>query len=98
MTVITLSATVHRLKPPACSPLARQAGTCAAPSGLQRAVLYIGMGLLVVSAAGTNPTSLPFGVDQFDESDERQLREGSRASTTGTAPSPWRPRSWRSPS
>jgi len=71
MTVITLSATVHRLKPPACSPLARQAGTCAAPSGLQRAVLYIGMGLLVVSAAGTNPTSLPFGVDQFDESDER---------------------------
>ncbi|RLM74708.1 hypothetical protein C2845_PM15G24220 [Panicum miliaceum] len=29
------------------------------------------MGLLVVSAAGTNPTSLPFGADQFDESDER---------------------------
>ena len=56
--MITLSATVHRLKPPPCSPLARQAGTCAAPSALQRAVLYVGMGLLVVSAAGTNPTSL----------------------------------------
>ncbi|KAG2569483.1 hypothetical protein PVAP13_7NG423500 [Panicum virgatum] len=62
MAVITLSATVHRLKPPPCSPLPRQAGTCAAPSALQRAVLYVGMGLLVV---------LPFGADQFDESDER---------------------------
>ncbi|OEL24351.1 Protein NRT1/ PTR FAMILY 2.13 [Dichanthelium oligosanthes] len=71
MAVITLSATVHKLKPPPCSPLDQQAGTCVAPSALQRAVLYVGMGLLVVSAAGTNPTSLPFGADQFDDSDER---------------------------
>ncbi|CAD6261896.1 unnamed protein product [Miscanthus lutarioriparius] len=71
MAVITLSATVHELKPPTCSPMAQQAGTCVAPSTLQRAVLYLGMGLLVVSAGGMNPTSLPFGADQFDERKEQ---------------------------
>ena len=71
MAVITLSATVHELKPPTCSPMAQQAGTCVAPSALQRAVLYLGMGLLVVSAGGMNPTSLPFGADQFDERKEQ---------------------------
>ncbi|CAN6241249.1 unnamed protein product [Urochloa humidicola] len=72
MAVITLSVSVHGLKPPTCSPLARQAGTCAGPSALQRGVLYAGMGLLVVSAGGMNPTSLPFAADQFDERDVRQ--------------------------
>ncbi|KAG2535415.1 hypothetical protein PVAP13_9NG112346 [Panicum virgatum] len=71
MGVITLSATIRQLKPPSCSAAARQAGTCVGPSGLHRAVLYIGMGLLVVSAGGTNPTALPFGADQFDETNER---------------------------
>ncbi|KAF8660305.1 hypothetical protein HU200_057877 [Digitaria exilis] len=71
MVVITLSASLHQLKPAPCSPLDQQAGTCPGPTSLQRAVLYIGMGLLVVSAGGTNPTSLPFGADQFDESNER---------------------------
>ncbi|CAD6259199.1 unnamed protein product [Miscanthus lutarioriparius] len=70
MAVITLSATIHQLKPPTCSPTAQQAGTCVAPSALQRAVLYLGMGLHVVSAGGMNPTSLPFGADQFDERKE----------------------------
>ncbi|CAL4935788.1 unnamed protein product [Urochloa decumbens] len=71
MMVITLSATIRQLKPPSCSAAARQAGTCAGPSALHRAVLYVGMGLLVVSAGGTNPTGLPFGADQFDDTDER---------------------------
>ncbi|PAN45158.1 hypothetical protein PAHAL_9G097600 [Panicum hallii] len=71
MVVITLSATIRQLKPPSCSAAARQAGTCAGPSALHRAVLYVGMGLLVVSAGGTNPTALPFGADQFDETNER---------------------------
>ncbi|CAN6229905.1 unnamed protein product [Urochloa humidicola] len=72
MAVITLSVSVHGLKPPPCSPLAQQAGTCTGPSALQRGVLYAGMGLLVVSAGGMNPTSLPFAADQFDERDVRQ--------------------------
>ncbi|CAN6236532.1 unnamed protein product [Urochloa humidicola] len=71
MVVITLSVSVRGLKPPACSPLAQQAGTCAAPTALQRGVLYAGMGLLVVSAGGLNPTSLPFAADQFDAGNER---------------------------
>ncbi|CAL4927196.1 unnamed protein product [Urochloa decumbens] len=71
MVVITLSATIRQLKPPSCSAAARQAGTCAGPSALHRAVLYVGMGLLVVSGGGANPTALPFGADQFDETDER---------------------------
>ncbi|XP_062227009.1 protein NRT1/ PTR FAMILY 2.13-like isoform X2 [Phragmites australis] len=75
MAVITLSATIHQLKPPPCSALEQQAGTCVGSSALQRAVLYVGMGLLVVAAGGTNPTGLPFGADQFDESDERH-KEG----------------------
>lgn len=79
MAVITLSATVHQLKPPPCSPLAQQAGTCAAPSALQRAVLYLGMGLLVVSAGGTSPTGLPFGADQFDERKEQHSKQGGLA-------------------
>ncbi|CAM0948226.1 unnamed protein product [Alopecurus aequalis] len=40
MVVITVSATIPQLKPPSCGVLARQAGTCAVPSGLQRAVLH----------------------------------------------------------
>ncbi|CAD6206552.1 unnamed protein product [Miscanthus lutarioriparius] len=72
MVVITLSATIRQLKPPSCSAVAQQAGTCVGPSGLHRAVLYVGMGLLVVSAGGTNPTALPFGADQFDVTNERQ--------------------------
>ncbi|GJN26154.1 hypothetical protein PR202_gb14063 [Eleusine coracana subsp. coracana] len=76
MVVITLSATIHQLKPPACSAVAREAGTCLGPSGLHRAVLYTGMALLVVSAGGANPTALPFGADQFDarSSNERHKR------------------------
>ncbi|RCV41017.1 hypothetical protein SETIT_9G101800v2 [Setaria italica] len=71
MVIITLSATIRQLTPPSCSAAARQAGTCAGPSALHRAVLYVEMGLLVVSAAGLNPTALPFGADQFDETNER---------------------------
>jgi peptide/histidine transporter 3/4 len=71
MVVVTLSATIRQLKPPSCSDAARQAGKCAGPSALHRAVLYVEMGLLVVSAAGLNPTALPFGADQFDETNER---------------------------
>ncbi|GJN01454.1 hypothetical protein PR202_ga18721 [Eleusine coracana subsp. coracana] len=74
MVVITLSATIHRLKPPTCSAVAREAGTCLGPSALHRAVLYIGMALLVVSAGGANPTALPFGADQFDNNEERHKR------------------------
>ena len=75
MVVITLIATIPQLKPPSCGVLARQAGTCAGPSGLQRAVLYVAMGLLVVGLGGATPTSLPFGADQFDE---RRHKEGLR--------------------
>ncbi|CAN6346469.1 unnamed protein product [Urochloa humidicola] len=72
MAVITLSVTISGLKPSACSSLAQQAGTCAAPSALQRGVLCAGMGLLVVFTGGMNPTSLPFAADQFDERDMHQ--------------------------
>ncbi|XP_047053651.1 protein NRT1/ PTR FAMILY 2.13-like [Lolium rigidum] len=75
MVAITLTATIRQLKPPSCSVLARQAGTCAGASGIQRAVLYVAMGLLVVGMGGTSPTSLPFGADQFDE---RRHKEGLR--------------------
>uniref|UniRef100_A0A0D9WAP4 Uncharacterized protein n=1 Tax=Leersia perrieri TaxID=77586 RepID=A0A0D9WAP4_9ORYZ len=72
MVVITLSATISQLKPPSCSDVARQAGTCAGPSSLHRAVLYIGMALLVVATGGYQPTSLPFGADQFDLNTSRR--------------------------
>ncbi|KAF0890642.1 hypothetical protein E2562_004159 [Oryza meyeriana var. granulata] len=75
MVVITLSATISQLKPPSCSDVARQAGTCPGPSGLHRAVLYIGMALLVVAAGGFNPTSLPFGADQFEVSNDERREE-----------------------
>ncbi|WVZ60471.1 hypothetical protein U9M48_010487 [Paspalum notatum var. saurae] len=76
MVVITLSATIRQLKPPSCSAAARQAGTCVAPSALQRAVLYVGMGLLAVSLGATNPTALPFGADQFDETNNERHKAG----------------------
>ncbi|KAL6651567.1 hypothetical protein ACP70R_010492 [Stipagrostis hirtigluma subsp. patula] len=78
MVLITLSATIRQLKPPPCSAVARQAGACSGPSALHRAVLFASMAMLVVAAGGANPTSLPFGADQFDERDERQKEELAR--------------------
>ncbi|KAL5214838.1 hypothetical protein ABZP36_003990 [Zizania latifolia] len=75
MVVVILSALIPQLKPPACSDVARQADACAGPSGLHRAVLYIGMALVVVAMGGSSPTQIPFGVDQFDVSSAPQQKD-----------------------
>ncbi|RWW74460.1 hypothetical protein BHE74_00017606 [Ensete ventricosum] len=51
-----------------------QAGNCLGPSGVQLAVLFLSLGLLVIGSGGIRPCSLAFGVDQFDTTTERGRR------------------------
>ncbi|KAI0516369.1 hypothetical protein KFK09_009042 [Dendrobium nobile] len=75
MLTLTLSAAVPQLRPPRCSSPAANSVPCPTPSGLHLGVLYLSMALLVVGAGGIRPCSLPFGVDQFDRTSEKD-REG----------------------
>ncbi|CAL9194600.1 unnamed protein product [Musa hybrid cultivar] len=74
MLLLTLTAAVPQLRPPSCSMAEQQAGQCTGPSGLQLAVLWLSLVLLVIGSGGIRPCNLPFGVDQFDRTTERGRR------------------------
>lgn len=69
MVTMTLTAWIPQLQPPPC-PAGLPPWQCKGPTGGQLAVLATGLGLLVVGAAGIRACSIPFGVDQFDQSTE----------------------------
>ncbi|XP_044978072.1 protein NRT1/ PTR FAMILY 2.12-like [Hordeum vulgare subsp. vulgare] len=71
---LTLSASVPALKPPGCSPTARLGGHCNSPSTLQLSVLYLSLAFLTIGGGAIRPCSLPFGVDQFDMTDEKSRK------------------------
>ena len=71
---LTLSASVPALKPPGCSQTAQLGGHCNSPSTLQLSVLYISLAFLTIGGGAIRPCSLPFGVDQFDMTDERSRK------------------------
>ncbi|XVE57012.1 hypothetical protein DITRI_Ditri04bG0057700 [Diplodiscus trichospermus] len=71
MILLTLTAAVSTLHPPACE---SSGGTCPGPTPWQMAFLLSGLGLLVVGAAGIRPCNLAFGADQFNPETESGKR------------------------
>ncbi|OVA09087.1 Proton-dependent oligopeptide transporter family [Macleaya cordata] len=67
MMVLTLTAVIPELHPPSCTTQQQQDNQCIGPSTGQLGVLYMALGLLTLGAGGIRPCSLPFGVDQFDQ-------------------------------
>ncbi|KAJ4711250.1 NRT1/PTR family protein 2.2 [Melia azedarach] len=67
MVVITLTAWLPQLHPPKCNETIQQ---CKEPNNTQFAVLLTGLGLMAVGTGGIRPCSVPFGVDQFDQTTE----------------------------
>lgn len=67
---MTLYASLPALKPPICHEKTRLGGGCNSPSTLQLSVLYLSLGFLIIGGGAIRPCSLPFGVDQFDKTDE----------------------------
>ncbi|KAL6840387.1 hypothetical protein ACP4OV_030197 [Aristida adscensionis] len=71
---ITLSASLPALKPPICNPTPQLSGHCSRSSKLQLSVLYLSLGLLTIGGGAIRPCSIPFGVDQFDKTDEESRK------------------------
>ncbi|KAM1094802.1 hypothetical protein ACFX13_009897 [Malus domestica] len=69
MGTLTLTACIHKLTPFAC------AAQCQQPSTWQIAILYSGLGLLVVGSGGLRPCNIAFGADQFDTTTEKGREE-----------------------
>ncbi|XP_047056341.1 protein NRT1/ PTR FAMILY 2.12-like [Lolium rigidum] len=68
---LTLSASVPALKPPGCNQTTQFGEHCNSPSRLQLSVLYLSLGFITIGGGAIKPCSLPFGVDQFDITDEK---------------------------
>ncbi|SPT15776.1 unnamed protein product [Triticum aestivum] len=62
MVLLTLTAALHSLHPPACI----LKGQCEGPTPSQLVVLLASFFFLVVGAGGIRPCNLAFGADQFD--------------------------------
>ncbi|XP_021908399.1 protein NRT1/ PTR FAMILY 2.13-like [Carica papaya] len=71
MVIVTLTAGIPTLHPPSCKPTA---GNCIGPNRLQLGVLLTGLGFLTIGSAGIRPCSIPFGVDQFDQTTEEGIK------------------------
>lgn len=71
MTILTLSASVHGLKP-FCN-----ANNECSPTGVERGVFYTGLYLIALGTGGIKPCVSSFGADQFDDSDEDEKKSKS---------------------
>lgn len=71
MTILTMSASVHGLKP-----LCDERNVCH-PTGLQIAVFFVGLYLIALGTGGIKPCVSSFGADQFDDSDEAEKKKKS---------------------
>ncbi|KAI9079600.1 hypothetical protein K1719_038427 [Acacia pycnantha] len=67
LALVSLGAGIPSLRPPSCT----NPTDCIQPTGLQLAVLFIGLGLLAVGSGGLRPCNIAFGADQFDVSTEK---------------------------
>lgn len=67
MGVLTLTAILPELTPPACNGQAQ----CEQPNAWQKLVLFSGLGLLVIGSGGLRPCNIAFGADQFDTTTEK---------------------------
>ncbi|KAK6120291.1 hypothetical protein DH2020_045982 [Rehmannia glutinosa] len=71
MTILTLSASVHGLKP-----FCDITNICH-PTGLQTGVFYTGLYLIALGTGGIKPCVSSFGADQFDDSDPVEKKNKS---------------------
>ncbi|KAK1563263.1 hypothetical protein Q3G72_025003 [Acer saccharum] len=62
MGIITLTAGIDELRPPACN----EQADCVEPKGWQLSILYAGLALLAIGSGGIRPCNIAFGADQFD--------------------------------
>ncbi|CAA7031880.1 unnamed protein product [Microthlaspi erraticum] len=76
MLVLTFTSLIPNLRPPPCT-ADQITGNCIRYNDLQLYVLLSGLFLLSVGTGGIRSCSVPFGLDQFDDSTE-EGREGSR--------------------
>eukprot|EP01018_Ginkgo_biloba_P002383 Gb_04442 [translate_table: standard] len=67
LVMLTLTALVPRLRPPACSVLQRKSGECHAASSVQFGLLVFFFAFMTMGSAGIRPCSMAFGADQFDQ-------------------------------
>ncbi|KAI4328373.1 hypothetical protein L6164_020730 [Bauhinia variegata] len=63
LVIITLTAWVPHFHPPSCN---SQHQDCAGPTSMQLAILSFGLCWMVIGAGGIRPCSIPFSIDQFD--------------------------------
>ncbi|KAI3997252.1 hypothetical protein MKX01_009096 [Papaver californicum] len=71
MTLLTLSASVHGLKPPCDSQ-----GICH-PNGLQTKICFVALYMIALGTGGIKPCVSSFGADQFDDTDEIEKKHKS---------------------
>ncbi|KAI3837006.1 hypothetical protein MKW98_005339 [Papaver atlanticum] len=72
MTLLTLSASVHGLKPPCDSQ-----GLNCHPNGLQTKICFVALYMIALGTGGIKPCVSSFGADQFDDTDEVEKRRKS---------------------
>ncbi|KAJ4711254.1 NRT1/PTR family protein 2.2 [Melia azedarach] len=74
MLTMTLIAWLPQLHPAKCN-IATQFNKCKGPNKLQLGVLLMALGLLAVGTGGVRPCSIPFGIDQFDQTSEKGVKQ-----------------------
>ncbi|OMO85139.1 Proton-dependent oligopeptide transporter family [Corchorus capsularis] len=70
MTILTMSASIHGLKPHC------ENNVCH-PTGVQTGVFFLGLYLIALGTGGIKPCVSSFGADQFDDSDEAEKKKKS---------------------
>ncbi|XP_021893649.1 putative protein NRT1/ PTR FAMILY 2.14 [Carica papaya] len=68
MMIMTTTALVPQLRPPPCPSEQEQNNQCTASTNMQLSLLILSMLWLAIGAGGVRPCSIPFSVDQFDQS------------------------------
>lgn len=74
MITVTLTAWLPQLHPPKCNVGQNSLSQCKSASKTQLGVLLMGLGFLSIGTGGIRPCSIPFGVDQFDQTTEEGVR------------------------
>lgn len=70
MILLTLSASIERLRPPKCTAL-----PCKEASQGQTVFLYGALALIALGTGGIKPCVSSFGADQFDEGDDKEVQQ-----------------------
>ncbi|CAJ1939944.1 unnamed protein product [Sphenostylis stenocarpa] len=75
MMVVTLTSWLPQLRPPPCGPEDLASGKCVRASNSQVGVLILGLSFITIGSAGVRPCSIPFGLDQFDQTTEEGKKD-----------------------